>query len=128
MTFSYSSFFESSIKCICFSKGVPAILPYFTNQCFFFGFHQPPAAWACNRIGMSVTSMRRGTSVSAAYRGGGLQADLSTTNSTDFNRCRDSSSYLKRTQTRESPYFATSLLVPGRPALRISRVFTLALG
>lgn len=57
--------------CICFSSGVPAILPYFTNQSFLSGFHHPPAAFACCRIGMSEASIRRGTRVSATYRGGG---------------------------------------------------------
>jgi hypothetical protein len=112
--------------CICFSRDVPAILPYFTNQSCFSGFHLPPAAFAWNRIGMSATSIRRGTRVSAVYRGGGgVHSDLSTINSTVFNRCRSSASYLKRTQNRASPYFSDRLFVPLCPGLRISRVFTL---
>jgi hypothetical protein len=112
----------------CFSRGVPAILPYFTNQRRFPGFHLPPAALACNRIGMSAASMRRGTRVSALYRGGGgVHSVLSTINSIVFRRCRNSASYLKRTQSRASPYLSTRFLVPRCPGLRISRVFTYAL-
>jgi hypothetical protein len=115
---------SSSSICRCFSRGVPAILPYFTNQRRFPGFHLPPAALACNRIGMSAASMRRGTRVSAVYRGGGgVHSVLSTINSIVFSRCRNSASYLKRTQSRASPYLSTRFLVPRCPALRISRVF-----
>jgi hypothetical protein len=39
--------------CICFSSGVPAIFPNLMNQRRFSGFHLPPAALACSRIGMS---------------------------------------------------------------------------
>ena len=117
--------YHLSSICICFSRGVPAILPYFTNQSRFPGFHLPPAALACNRIGMSAASMRRGTRVSALYRGGGgVHSVLSTINSTVFSRCRNSASYLKRTHSRASPYFSTRFLVPRCPGLRISRVFT----
>jgi hypothetical protein len=104
-------------------------LPYFTNQRRFPGFHLPPAALACNRIGMSAASMCRGTRVSAVYRGGGgVHSVLSTINSIVFNRCRNSASYLKRTQSRASPYLSTRFLVPRCPGLRISRVFTYRLG
>jgi hypothetical protein len=47
----YPTFYET-ITCICFSRDVPAILPYFTNQCCFSGFDLPPDALACNRTGM----------------------------------------------------------------------------
>ena len=115
---------RSASTCICFSRGVPTILPYFTNQSFFSGFHRPPAAFACNRIGMSTAWICRGTTVSAVYRGGGgVHSALSTINSIVFSRCRDSASYLKRTQSRASPYFFARLLVPRWPGLRISRVF-----
>jgi hypothetical protein len=121
--FIFTIIYDSSI-CICFSRDVPAIFPNFTNQRRFSGFHLPPAALACNRSGISAASMRRGTSMSAEYRGaGGVHSILSTINSTVFNRCRDSASYLKRTHSRESPYFSTSRLVPGCPGLRIKRVF-----
>ena len=121
--FTFIAHHFSSI-CRCVSSGVPAILPYFTNQSRFPGFHLPPAALARNRIGMSVASMRRGTRVSAVYRGvGGVHSVLSTINSIVFSRCRNSASYLKRTQSRASPYFSTRCLVPRCPGLRISRVF-----
>lgn len=95
------------------------------NQSFFSGFHRPPAALTCVRIGMSAAWMCRGTTVSAVYRGGGgVHSALSTINSIVFSRCRDSASYLKRTQSRASPYFFARLLVPRCPGLRISRVFT----
>ncbi len=55
--------YHLSSICRCFSMGVPAILPYFTNQSRFPGFHLPPAALACNRIVMSAASMRKGTRV-----------------------------------------------------------------
>ena len=44
----FSAIFHLSLSsiCICFSSGVPAILPYFTNQSCFSGFHRPPAAFA----------------------------------------------------------------------------------
>ena len=109
--------------CICFSSGVPAILPYLKNQSCFSGFHLPPAALACSRACISATLMCRGTRVSAVYRGrGGVHASLSTISSTVFSRCRDSASYRKRTHNRESPYFFVRLFVPRCPGLRISRV------
>jgi hypothetical protein len=43
---------------MCFPRGVPAILRYIANQRYFSGFHLPPAALACNRIGMSAASIR----------------------------------------------------------------------
>lgn len=85
----------------------------------------PPAALACDRDGMSKASMRSGTSVSAAYRGGGgVQSAFSSINSTVFSRCRDSLSYLKRMHSSASPYFSVSFLVPGCPGFKISRVLT----
>ena len=106
---------ERSI-CICFSRDVPAILPYFTNQSCFSGFHLPPAALAWSRIGMSAASMCRGTRVSATYRGeGGVHSVLSTINSMVFSLCRDSASYLKRTQSRALPYSFARLFVPRCP-------------
>ena len=123
--FPYFSRYQKASVCICFSRGVPTILSYFTNQSLFSGFHLPPAAFAWNRIGMSEASMRRGTRVSAAYCGCcGVHSDLSTINSTVFSRCRNSASYLKRTQSRASPYSFARLFVPRCPGLRISRVFT----
>ena len=114
-----------SSTCICFSRGVPAILPYFANQSRFPGFHLPPAALACERIEMSAASIRRGTRLSAVYfGGGGVHSFFSTINSIVFSRCRNSASYLKRTHNRASPYFSTRVLVPRCPGLRIRRVFT----
>jgi len=84
----------------------------------------PLLLW-CARIGMSAASIRRGTRVSALYRGGGgVHSVLSTINSTVFSLCRNSASYLKRTHSRASPYFSRRFLVPCCPGLRISRVFT----
>ena len=75
--------------CIWFSSGVPAILPYLTNQSFFTGFHLPPAVLACNRSCILVISMRRGTRASTASRGSGrAHAILSTINSTVFTNHR----------------------------------------
>src|SRR4030042_6689256 len=122
--FMHIAYHLSSI-CICFSRGVPKILPYFTNQSRFPGFHLPPAALACNLIGMSAASMRRGTRESAVYcGGGGVHSVLSTINSIVFSRCRNSASYLRRTHSNASPNFSTRFLVPRCPGLRISRVFT----
>lgn len=122
--FLHLSEYQEASTCICFSRGVPTILSYFTNQSFFSGFHLPPAAFAWTRIGMSVALMRKGTRAFAAYRGcGGVHSDFSTINSTVFSRCRNSASYRKRTQSRASPYFSARLLVPRCPGLRINRVF-----
>jgi hypothetical protein len=41
--------YHLSSICRYFSRGMPAILPYFTNQSRFPGFHLPPAALAYNR-------------------------------------------------------------------------------
>jgi hypothetical protein len=43
---------------MCFPRGVPAILLSIANQRCFSGFHLPPAALVCNRIGMSAVSIR----------------------------------------------------------------------
>ncbi len=104
---------------------MPAILPYFTNQSCFSGFHLPPAALACWRACISATLICRGTRVSAVYRGGGGDhSSFSTINSTVFSLCRDAASYLKRTHSRASPYFFDRLFVPRCPGFKISRVFT----
>jgi hypothetical protein len=72
----------------------------------------------CQRVLFPIlvqASMRRGTRVSAVYcEGGGVQSALSTTSSTVFSRCRSFSSYLKRTQSRASPYFFARLFAAAR--------------
>src|SRR6266480_1732781 len=46
--------------CICFSSGVPEILPYVTNQSCFSGFHRPPAAFACALSSAPFRTLRYG--------------------------------------------------------------------
>ena len=72
---------------ICLSIGVPAMLPYLTNQSCSSGFHVPSAALIAALKARSEALIRTGTRDSAANRTGGcFQSVFSIISSNVFSR------------------------------------------
>jgi len=107
--------------CRCFSSWCAAILHTSQNPERFPGFHLPPAALACNRIGISVASMRRGTR-DPTYNAAKAATLGPFDNQLDRFNPVATPVVSERTQSRASPTFLLDSWFLAVQVLRISRV------